>query len=237
MFINVVITRVILFCPAVPPSPPSAQSLVPRNATSFIPLLAKVLRPSNVPLFLTACVRDRERRKEESEERSLARECSFLSRPLALRFFHPFFLSFFLFVSFMRFPSEFFFHLSLFLTLSLPLALSTMLSLTRSPLSLTHFPPLPQRRRFSPPRFSFSRWFSCIPCSPFPLLSFVLLFSRGWLPFSIRVRAKVYLPLTLTTTTTTTAAAAVAAAFATTPFFPSSFFLSLSIAVFCSLRI
>lgn len=75
MFINVVITRVILFCPAVPPSPPSAPSLVPRNATSFVSLLAKLL-VLRARLSLPAYVRERERGGGERvrEKRSLTRE-------------------------------------------------------------------------------------------------------------------------------------------------------------------
>lgn len=113
MFINVVITRVILFCPAVPPSPPSAPSLVPRNATSFVSLLAKLL-VLRARLSLPAHVRERE---AFSHERVRS------SRPLALRFFHPFFLS----PSFLSFlyretPSRspsFLMQLSLFLSLSI----------------------------------------------------------------------------------------------------------------------
>lgn len=88
MFINVVITRAILFCAGVPPSPPSAPSLVSRNATSFVSLLRKVPRPSSAPLSLSllACVREKGRKKRERE-----RGRRFV--PLTLRFFHPFFLS------------------------------------------------------------------------------------------------------------------------------------------------
>lgn len=83
MFINVVITRVILFCPAVPPSPPSAPSLVPRNATSFVSLLAKLL--------VLRTLLSLPMRKVERESQSVpSRECSFLfmsSRPSSLSFF------------------------------------------------------------------------------------------------------------------------------------------------------
>lgn len=85
MFINVVITRVILFCPAVPPSPPSAPSLVPRNATSFVSLLAKLLV---LRTLLSLPMRKVEREREP--ERSLTR----VLVPLhVLSPFVPFFLS------------------------------------------------------------------------------------------------------------------------------------------------
>lgn len=125
MFINVVITRVILFCPAVPPSPPSAPSLVPRNATSFVSLLAKLL-VLRARLSLPAYVRERE---AFSHERVRS------SRPLALRFFHPFFLSPpFSLSSIERLPLGLLRSLCsclfFFLCRSLPPAFSAVLSLT-----------------------------------------------------------------------------------------------------------
>lgn len=102
LFINVVITRVILFCPAVPPSPPSAPSLVPRNATSFVSLLAKLL-VLRARLFLPvyararAYERENENESERERERVFSHERARSSRPLAFRFFHPF--SFFLLLS------------------------------------------------------------------------------------------------------------------------------------------
>lgn len=134
MFINVVITRVILFCPAVPPSPPSAPSLVPRNATSFVSLLAKLL-VLRARLSLPAYVREREWGGRESEREAFSHERVRSSRPLALRFFHPFFLSPPFSLSFIeRLPLGLLRSLCsclfFFLCRSLPLAFSAVLSLT-----------------------------------------------------------------------------------------------------------
>lgn len=113
MFINVVITRVILFCPAVPPSPPSAPSLVPRNATSFVSLLAKLL-VLRARLSLPAYVREREAFSHERVRSSRASRPSFL----------PPFLSFSSFLSFLyrgtpSWSPSFLMQPSLFLSLSI----------------------------------------------------------------------------------------------------------------------
>lgn len=96
MFINVVITRVILFCPAVPPSPPSAPSLVPRNATSFVSLLAKLLVLRARLSLPHTCAREYEKEEERERERKksvLSRESSFFSPSVSST------LSFFLLLS------------------------------------------------------------------------------------------------------------------------------------------
>lgn len=59
----------ILFCPAVPPSPPSAPSLVPRNATSFVSLLAKLL-VLRACLLLSSSAREKEKEERSSRERT-----------------------------------------------------------------------------------------------------------------------------------------------------------------------
>lgn len=161
-------------------------------------------------------VRARQRKEKKKRMRSVpSHESARFSRPLlALRSFYPFFLSFFL--------------LSLSLINDSPLP-SSPLSLSLSSSSrvvrnvIAHeVSPQSHSFSFSPSTEAlllFQVLFlggSCIPCSPFPFLPFVLLFSRGWLPFSTRVRARVYLPLTATTIA--------AAASATTSFFLSFLF-------------
>lgn len=189
MFINVVITRVILFCPAVPPSPPSAPSLVPRNATSFVSLLAKLL-VLRARLSLSAHGRVKEREKRERERLCSVplRECSFLSssRPSSL----PPFLSF---SSFLSFPHRVVprrssrSHVAVFFSFSLPLSLSShalrgVIAHGSLLLGLTHFPPLLLDGGASSSLRSPSRD-SRIPRRPFLFLPPVPLFSRGWLLF------------------------------------------------------
>lgn len=213
MFINVVITRVILFCAGVPPSPPSAPSLVSRNATSFVSLLRKVPRPSSAPLSLLACVREKGRKKRERE-----RGRRFV--PLTLRFFHPFFLS----LPFSLSPIERIPLVFAQLSPTLPLFLSCLFS--RSPrcyrsrvsliflLSLGAEALLPSgspSRCFSAWSFSFSSSYS--PADGFPP------------EFTPRVS----LPLAATAPT-------IPPCLPRSSLFPRPF-LSLSIAVFCALRI
>lgn len=81
----------ILFCAGVPPSPPSAPSLVSRNATSFVSLLRKVPCPSSAPLSLSSYACARKGRRKERERKIV---CS--SHPSFL----PPFLSFSSFLSF-----------------------------------------------------------------------------------------------------------------------------------------
>lgn len=188
MFINVVITRVILFCPAVPPSPPSAPSLVPRNATSFVSLLAKLLvLRTLLSLPMRKVERERERARAFPHESARSSSC-----PLALR---PF-LSFSSFLSFphrevpLSVPPTLS-YLSPFFSLSRSLSRSLLSRSSRcyrsrvSLLGSHSFSSSPPRRRGASSSSSLrspSRG-SRIPRRPFPFLPLVLLFSRGWLLF------------------------------------------------------
>lgn len=243
MFINVVITRVILFCPAVPSSPPSAPSLVPRNATSFVSLLAKLL-VLRARLSLSAQKRERGRGRESA---AFPHEsaCS-SSRPLSP--FVPSTLSFFLFLSLLPSSSgvplcspqrciaiPLFFSLSVSVSLLL-LALFAVLSLTGLSTRSHSFSSSPPLRGETLPS---------VLLLVFRVVLFLFFHPSSYSPaggsFSTRVRAGVSLPLTATT--------AVAAASTLLPrrrtasrcshyfsLFPRPF-LSLSIAVFCTLRI
>jgi len=125
------------------------------------------------------CARENERKRER---KAFSHERARSSRPLALRFFHPFFLSPPFSLSFIeRLPLDPL-HFScnclfFFLSRSLPLAFSAALSLTGSLLGPAHFLPLPRRRSF------FFLGGSRIPRCPFSFLPSVLLSSRGWLLF------------------------------------------------------
>lgn len=206
----------------------SAPSLVPRNATSFVSLLAKllVLRARlSLPSPPRVCARERMREKER--EKRFSHERARSSRPLALRsFFHPFFLSPPFSLSFIeRLPlgrlrsscSCLFF----FLSRSLPLAFSACYRSRVSPWSLAHFPPLPRRRSF------FFLGGSRIPRRPFSFLPSVLLFSRGWLLFHLSSHQREYF----------FPSATVSLHYTPSSLFSPRPFLSLSIAVFCTLRI
>lgn len=185
LFINVVITRVILFCPAVPPSLPSAPSLVPRNATSFVSLLAKllVLRARLfLPVYARSRARENESERERERERVFSHERARSSCPLALPFVSSTLsLSFSSFLSFLyrEAPSwspSFLAQLSLFLSFSIscPCVLLAVLSLTSlSSVSLIFL-------LF--PRLLLSRWFSSYSALSF-FFSSVLSFCRGWLFF------------------------------------------------------
>lgn len=255
MFINVVITRVILFCPAVPPSPPSAPSLVPRNATSFVSLLAKLL-VLRARLSLSAQKRERESERKREGEREKecsvpSRECPFLFMfSLALRPFYPFFLSPPFSLSLIEqyaplFPSASHTAIPLFFSLTLSLSLFRSL-LSRSSrcyrsrvslLGLTHFPPLllgTERRFFS----SFSSWFS-YSASSFSFSSTRPLILPRVAPFPPEFAPEYLSPSRPPPPSQPPPPSSPAAASRCSRYF-SLFprpFLSLSIAVFCTLRI
>lgn len=211
MFINVVITRVILFCPAVPPSPPSVPSLVPRNATSFVSLLAKLL-VLRAHLSLSARARKRARERSVPSQGSLFLSSSRLFRP-----FQPFFLSPPFCLSLIVQPP----FLSLSLCSTRALLLSRSSRCYRSRLSLRSVSLIflfsldeDASSLCSPTRGS------RIPRRPFPFLPPVPLFYRGWLLFHPSSHRSTSSPRTAT----------VAASPATTsPLpprpFPSSFFV------------
>lgn len=174
MFINVVITRVILFCPAVPPSPPSAPSLVPRNATSFVSLLAKLL-VLQAHLSLPAHARKRARERRSSTREPVPLVLSSLSSL-------PAFLSFSPFLSFSRRAAPL--PLSLSPSSTRALLLSRSSRCYRSRLSLRSVSLIflfslgeDASSLCSPTRGS------RIPRRPLPFLPRVPLFSRGWLLF------------------------------------------------------
>lgn len=149
----------------------------PAECDQFRFASCKAPRPSSVPPPLLFRARERERGTFLTRENSL----------LALRSFHPFPLSPPFSLSLERPPSRTppfltqlspFLPFSLFLSFSLPRIPSPQCYRSRvSLLGLTHFPPLPRRRRF----FSVVLVFRAVVL--FLFFPLVPLFSRGWVPF------------------------------------------------------
>lgn len=219
------------------PSVPAVRAVsCPAECDQFRLASCKVPRPSGAPPPLP-----RAPKREKERGMYLSRELI----PLALRFFHPFSLSPPFSLSLIECPLLFS-YLSVLLTqipslfIPFPLFLSLSFSLWfplrgviahGSLLGLTHFPPLPRQKRFFSDD-SLSRWFSYSAASSFSFIPILrpLILPRV-VPFPPGFASKcISLPLTVATTAT-------AATTVLCPLLPCLFFFSLSIAVFCTLRI